>query len=167
MKLDCAFCHKGTDPREERPDMVPTRVNLTAPAGPEFTLRKMVNPSETCLRCHGAMPDPEIMGFDGPRHEVREDMGWPEAPNGYLSCHAESYQTVRHNVSYLNAETIEEIARAGSSDSCYGCHGGRSWYRIADPYPRTPWPDMDEEVPDWAQGRPTESDPDYVLPTPE
>lgn len=164
MNLECSFCHKGNDPREESPDMVPTRAALGAGSSPEFTLRKMVNPSETCLRCHGAMPDPEIMGLDGPWHEVRADMEYPEAPNGCLSCHAESFRTERHNVSYLNGETIERIAREGSSDTCYGCHGGRSWYRIAYPYPRNAWPDMDEEVPEWAAGRATASDPEYALP---
>lgn len=168
MNLSCSFCHKGTDPREESPDMVPTRANLTAPAVPEFTLRKVVNTTTTCLRCHGAMPEPEIMGLSGPWHEVREDMEWPEASNGCLSCHAESFRTVRHNVTYLKAETIEEQARQGSSDSCYGCHGGRAWYRIPYPYPRSPWPTMfEDEVPDWARGRPEGPDPDYALPAAE
>ena len=169
MNLDCVFCHKGNDPREESPDMVPTRAAFEAPPTPEFTLRKMVNPTETCLRCHGAMPDPEnIMALPGPWHEIREDMEWAEAPNGCMSCHAESYRTERHRVSYLNALNIEEYARAGSSDSCYGCHGGRAWYRVSYPYPRHAWPLMDDmvgrEVPDWALDRPTESDPDYALP---
>lgn len=164
MNLECSFCHTGNDPREESPDMVPTRATLSAGSSPEFTLRKMVNPSQTCLRCHGAMPDPEIMGLDGPWHEVRADWEYPEAPNGCLSCHAESFRTERHNVSYLNAETIERISREGSSDTCYGCHGGRSWYRIAYPYPRHAWPDMDEEVPDWATDRATASDLEFALP---
>lgn len=165
MNLECTFCHKGNDPREESPDMLPTRAAFNAGQDPEFTLRKMVNPSDTCLRCHGAMPDPEeIMGLSGPWHESREDFEYPEAPNGCLSCHAETFRTERHNVEYLNAETIEEIAREGSSDSCYGCHGGRAWYRISYPYPRHPWPDMDEETPEWAEGRSTQSDPEYALP---
>lgn len=169
MNLQCVFCHKGNDPREESPDMLPTRDAFSAGSSPEFTLRKMVNPSKTCLRCHGAMPDPEeIMGLGGPWHEVRADMEYAEAPNGCLSCHAESYRTNRHNVSYLNALNIEEYARAGSSDSCFGCHGGRAWYRVSYPYPRHSWPLMEDmvgsEVPEWAQGRPTESDPEYALP---
>ena len=142
------------------------RAALTAPASPEFTLRKMVNPSETCLRCHGDFPY-ETMALEGPWHEIRADMEWPEAPNGCLSCHAESFRTVRHQVNYLNAENIERIAREGTSDSCYGCHGGRSWYRISYPYPRHAWPDMDPETPDWAAGRPTASDPEYALPAAE
>ena len=168
MNLECNFCHKGNDPREESPDMVPTRAALSAGTSPEFTLRKMVNPSETCLRCHGAFPGPEeIMGLPGPWHEVRADFEYPEAPNGCLSCHAETFRSVRHNVSYLNAENIEKLAREGSSDSCYGCHGGRSWYRISYPYPRHAWPGMDEEVPAWAEGRPSASDPEYALPAAE
>ena len=44
-------------------------------------------------------------------------------------------------VSYLKPAAIEA---AGSRDAevCYGCHGGRAWYRISYPYPRTPWPDI-------------------------
>lgn len=164
MNLECNFCHKGNDPREESPDMVPTRVTLSSEPNPEFTLRKMVNPSETCLRCHGAFPDPEIMGLEADWPEARVDMEYPEAPNGCLSCHAESFRTVRHGVTYLNAENIEALARAGSSDTCYGCHGGRSWYRVTYPYPRHAWPDMDTEVPDWAAERTTASDPEYALP---
>ncbi|OYX43946.1 MAG: hypothetical protein B7Z02_07125 [Rhodobacterales bacterium 32-67-9] len=157
MKLECNFCHKGSDPREESPDMMPGREHFTAAASPEFTLRKMVNPSETCLLCHGAMPDPvNIMGLSGPWHEARQDLEYAEAPNGCLSCHAETFRTNRHQVNYLNAATIEDLARNGTSDTCYGCHGGRAWYRISYPYPRTPWPGMDAEtVPEWAADRPT------------
>lgn len=169
MNLECSFCHKGNDPREESPDMLHIRDAFTAPETPEFTLRKMINPSETCLLCHGAMPGPEeIMSLAGPWHEVREDMEWPEAPNGCLSCHAESFRTARHNVDYLKAHSIEEIARVGSSDTCYGCHGGRAWYRTSYPYARTPWPDMyEDEVPAWAEGRPTQSLEEYLLPEPQ
>lgn len=164
MNLECSFCHKGNDPREESPDMVRTRAAFSAPETPEFTLRKMVNPSETCLRCHGDFPY-EVMDLEGPWHEIREDMEWPEAPNGCMSCHAETFRTNRHAVSYLNAETIEKLAREGSSDTCYGCHGGRQWYRTAYPFPRHPWPGMDpDEVPEWAVDRPTASDPEYALP---
>lgn len=165
MNLECNFCHKGNDTREETPDMMSSRAAYSTPATPEFTLRKMVNPSETCLRCHGAMPDPvEIMGLDGPWHEVRGDIEYAEAPNGCMSCHAETFRTVRHGVDYLKAENIEKIGREGSSDSCYGCHGGRSWYRISYPYPRHDWPDMDTEVPTWAETRATQSDPEYAMP---
>ncbi len=163
MNLQCNFCHKGNDPREESPDMLPTRAAGTAPDVPEFTNRKMVNPSETCLLCHGAMPDPEnIMGLPGPWAQARLDIEDEETVNGCLTCH-ETIRTNRHNVSYLNALNIEKLARE-KSDTCFGCHGGRQWYQISYPYPRHPWPDMDTEVPDWAQGRPTSSKPEYQLP---
>lgn len=167
MNLQCNFCHRGNDPREESPDMMPLRAAFSAdPATPEFTLRKMVNPSETCLLCHGAMPDPEnIMGLGGPWPEIRADMedqssDDPTLANGCLSCHQELFRTNRHNVTYLKAAGIEDLAQAGS-DTCYGCHGGRAWYRISYPYPRHPWPGMDPEVPEWAAERPTASDPRF------
>lgn len=164
MNLECTFCHKGNDPREESPDMIPGRTAFSAAATPEFTLRKMVNPSTTCLLCHGAMPDPvEIMGLEGPWHEIRADFEDEETLNGCLTCHGEyGFRTNRHNVSYLNAANIEDLATA-SSDTCYGCHGGRQWYRISYPYPRHPWEDMDEETPEWALTRSPESDPKYQL----
>ena len=163
MNLDCVFCHQGNDPREETPDMMPGRAASTTPATPEFTLRKQINPSTTCLRCHGAMPDPvEIMGLGGPWHEVRGDMEDEETPNGCLTCHEDLFRTVRHGVTYLNAASIEEAAKS-SSDLCYGCHGGRAWYRISYPYPRSHWPDMDPEVPEWAVDRPTQSEEAYRI----
>ncbi|WP_052171823.1 c-type cytochrome [Paracoccus sanguinis] len=170
MKLTCNFCHKGNDPREESPDMMPGRHAFSSPVQPEFTNRKMVNPSETCLRCHGQMPDPvNIMGLGGPWPEVRADMEDPTSDdptlaNGCLSCHAETFRTNRHNVTYLNAASIEDLAQAGS-DTCYGCHGGRAWFRTSYPYPRTAWPGMDTEtVPDWALGRQTRSDVAWRMP---
>ncbi len=154
MNLQCNFCHQGNDPREEAP--------AADVAGPSpFTLRKVVNTSETCLLCHGSFPWQIMAGLEGPWHEVRELFEDEEfAPNGCLVCHEELFRTVRHQVSYLNAQAIEEMAKE-KPDSCYGCHGGRAWYRVAYPYPRHPWPDMPEDVPDWAVGRPTESDPRY------
>ncbi len=164
MNLSCNFCHKGNDPREESADVLST-VIASQPAGAKspFTLRKMVDPTDTCLRCHGAMPDPEnIMGLSGDWHQSRGDFEDEETPNGCLSCHEETFRTVRHRVTYLKAASIEEAARA-SSDVCYGCHGGRKWYRISYPYARNPWPDMDEETPEWAIGRPTRSELEYLL----
>jgi nitrate/TMAO reductase-like tetraheme cytochrome c subunit len=143
--------------------MMPGRAAFSAEASPEFTLRKMVNPSETCLLCHGAYPAAN-MGLEGSWHDLRVDMETAEAPNGCLSCHAETFRTNRHQVNYLNAATIEDIARNGTSDSCFGCHGGRQWYRISYPYARTPWPGMDTEtVPDWAVDRPTASKPEHQI----
>lgn len=162
MNLECSFCHKGNDPREETPDMVVGRDAHTASATPEFTLRKMVNPSTTCLMCHGAFPS-EVMGLEGPWHKLREDLETEPGTNGCLSCHGETFRTNRHLVDFLNAGNIEALARVGSSDSCHGCHGGRKWYRNSFPYPRNPWPGMDAEVPDWAAGRPTASDPAHAF----
>jgi hypothetical protein len=68
----------------------------------------------------------------------------------------------RHKVSYLKAKSIEDVAKL-SSDVCYGCHGGRAWYRISYPYPRHAWPGMDPAVPEWAKNRPAESDARYSL----
>jgi hypothetical protein len=47
---------------------------------------------------------------------------------------------------------------------CYGCHGGRQWYRISFPYPRHSWAGMPEETPDWAKNRPTESEARFRIP---
>lgn len=159
MQLSCTFCHQGNDPREESPG--PHVAGAEAGA---FTLRKMVNPKTTCLRCHGQY-DYEIMST-GPWHEFRADLEDEETPNGCLTCHEETYRTVRHQVTYLKPKAIEEAAKS-SSDVCYGCHGGRSWYRVSYPYPRHPWPDMDEEVPEWAQGRPTQSEERFRKPKAE
>ena len=165
MNLKCSFCHQGNDPREESPTMTVAPADMTSNNGQEpFTNRKMVNPSETCLRCHGPMPDPvNIMGLPGPWHEARVDLENADTPNGCLTCHGELFRLNRHKVSYLNAATIEDLAKE-SSDVCFGCHGGRSWYRISYPYPRHAWPGMDTSTtPDWAKDRPTESDPRYAI----
>jgi nitrate/TMAO reductase-like tetraheme cytochrome c subunit len=133
------------------------------PSGaPPFTLRKTVNPSQTCLLCHGKHPA-ENMGLSGTWPELRADLESPEQPNGCLTCHSD-IRTNRHNVSYLNATGIEKAAKEGS-DVCFGCHGGRQWYRIAYPYPRHPWPGAPDETPDWAKDRPVHSDPRFELPT--
>ncbi|MCB1399481.1 MAG: hypothetical protein KDJ82_05990, partial [Rhodobacteraceae bacterium] len=47
MDLKCTFCHRGNDPREESPDMMPLRAAFSAGPQPEFTNRKMVNPETT------------------------------------------------------------------------------------------------------------------------
>ena len=164
MDLKCNFCHQGHDPREESPGSSATTPGTETDA---FTLRKVVNPSQRCLLCHGKFSY-EIMALEGPWPKVRGDLEDPETPelrNGCLTCHSKEggFRTVRHQVSYLKADAIERLAQEGSSDVCYGCHGGRSWYRISYPYPRHPWPDMDPDVPEWAKDRPTESDPRYAL----
>ncbi len=148
MNLQCNTCHEGHGPREEAP-IPPTK----EAAG--FTLRKAVNPETTCAKCHGRH-NYEIMGLTGPWSETRESMG-----NSCLTCHV-AIRTNRHQVTYLNAEEIEK-ASENNSDICYGCHGGRQWYRITYPYPRHPWPGQAAEVPDWAKDRPTESEPRFRL----
>jgi nitrate/TMAO reductase-like tetraheme cytochrome c subunit len=147
MNMQCTTCHQGNDPREEAP------IWEEAKEG-DFALRKMVNP-DTCLMCHGEFGYP-IMGLPGPWTEVGETMG-----NSCLTCHA-AIRTNRHQVNYLKPEAIEQ---AGSKDAdvCYGCHGGRAWYRIGYPYPRHKWPGMAEEIPGWAKGRPSESDRRFLV----
>ena len=164
MNLPCNFCHQGSNPREEAP-VPPTNANTSANAG--HTLRKQTNPETTCLLCHGQFPWQNMEGLSGPWHEVRGDLESADAPNGCLSCHSPEggFRTERHKVTYLKAEAIEQAATE-NADTCYGCHGGRAWYRISFPYPRHAWPGMPEETPDWAKGRPTSSDPRYALPKP-
>lgn len=152
MNLQCNTCHQGHDPREEAPGSSADLGQDTT----DITLRKQVNPETVCLKCHGQMPANEIMGLPGPWPEVKDTF-----QDSCLVCH-ESFRTNRHNVSYLNAEAIEAMAKEKGSDVCYGCHGGRAWYRIAYPYPRNPWPGMAPEVPDWAKDRPTHSEPRFA-----
>jgi len=148
MNLQCNFCHQGNNPREEAP--VPPTSEQQG-----HNLRKMVNPETTCLKCHGEF-NYQVMNLPGPWHEIRDQMG-----NDCLTCHA-AFRTVRHQVNYLNAQNIEIMGKA-NSDTCYGCHGGRSWYRIAYPYPRNPWPGMSPATPDWAKDRPAESETRFRL----
>ncbi len=154
MNLTCNTCHQGHDPREEAQGASATSASQ---ADTGFTLRKQVNPETTCLKCHGQMPAKEIMGLPGPWPQVRDQF-----QNDCLLCHA-AFRTNRHQVSYLNAEAIEAAAKAGAAtknggDVCYGCHGGRPWYRIAYPYARNPWPGMPEVTPEWARLRPRHSE---------
>ncbi len=142
MDMKCTTCHQGNDPREEAPNP-PT----SGDAG--FTLRKMVDP-QTCLMCHGQFGY-EIMGLPGPWHETSEMFN-----DSCLACHS-AIRTNRHQVNYLKAEAIEEAGQT-SSDVCFGCHGGRAWYRNSYPYPRNKWPGMSESVPDWAKDRPSVSE---------
>ena len=142
MRMKCTTCHEGNDLREETS-------NGHADAQEGLTLRKMVNP-ETCLMCHGQFNYEVMTGLPGPWTE-----SGPIFQNNCTVCHV-AFRTNRHNVNFLNAEEIE-IAGKESGDSCYGCHGGRSWYRINYPYPRHEWPGMLPDTPDWAKDRPTES----------
>ncbi|MEA3411548.1 MAG: hypothetical protein U9R74_08410 [Pseudomonadota bacterium] len=141
MDLKCNTCHQGNDPREET-------ANSNATGDSSLTQRKMVDPN-TCLMCHGQFPA-QVMNLPGPWHEVSKNFG-----DSCLGCHA-AIRTERHNVNFLKPTGIEQAALE-TNDVCYGCHGGRSWYRISYPYPRHPWPGMAELVPDWAKARPSES----------
>lgn len=141
MQMKCITCHQGNGPRDEAP--LPSQA-----ADPGFTLRKAVDP-KICLMCHGQFPY-QNMGLPGPWAESGSMVG-----NNCLTCHA-SIRTHRHQVNFLKADAIEARAKE-SSDVCYGCHGGRAWYRISFPYPRHPWPGMPQTTPDWAKDRPTES----------
>lgn len=148
MDMKCNTCHQGSDSREEAP--VPPDIQQT-----RFTLRKQVNP-QICLSCHGAFPDYKVMGLPSHWNESREMF-----QNNCLLCHAGIRKT-RHQVNYLKPDAIEEAGKK-DSDVCYGCHGGRQWYRISYPYPRHAWEGMAKEIPEWAKDRPTESEPRFRL----
>lgn len=158
MNLQCNFCHQGSNPRDEAP-VPPTLTN----AG--YTLRKQVNPETTCLLCHGQFPWKNMEGLNAAWPTERETYETEPGANGCLSCHNKDagFRTNRHQVTYLKADAIEAAAET-NSDTCFGCHGGRSWYRISYAYPRHPWPGMPEETPEWAKGRSTASDPRYAIP---
>jgi hypothetical protein len=141
MNLQCTTCHQGNDPREEAS-------GSAADTQEGLVLRKQVDP-KVCLMCHGRF-NHEVMNLPGPWHEHGEMFG-----NSCTGCHA-ALRTHRHQVNFLDADAIEAAGQR-SADACYDCHGGRSWYRIAYPYPRNAWPGMPETVPEWASDRPTES----------
>ena len=144
--MSCTTCHQGNDPREETgTGSADGQLNLT--------MRKMVNP-QVCLMCHGQFPY-QNMGIPGPWHQVGSTF-----QNNCLMCHS-AIRTVRHNVNFLKAADIEKEG-AANSDSCYGCHGGRAWYRTSFPYARHPWPGA-TPAPDWAKNRPTESDLRFLI----
>lgn len=145
MQLRCTTCHQGHDPRDENPGSSATSQQVGG-----FSLRKVVVPEQTCLKCHGQM-NHTIMGLPQPWAESKDMF-----QSNCLLCHA-AIRTTRHEVNYLNATAIEEAGKK-SGDSCYSCHGGRAWYRIPFPYARNPWPGMATDVPDWAKDRPTRSE---------
>ncbi len=165
MDLKCSTCHTGHDPREEsmaRPRVEKQDGKWTAiPVETTFRLRKQVNPETTCLMCHGKFPF-ENMSLPDEWSKIRTDMENEDAKNGCLTCHAEQTRTNRHQVTYLKAANIEKLAK-DDSDVCYGCHGGRAWYRLSFPYPRHDWPDMPADVPDWATDRPKQSEARFRL----
>ena len=71
MRLRCNFCHQGHDPREEAPGSSATAAAAGSNAG--FTLRKVVNPEQNCLLCHGSFNYEVMEGVEGPWHQVRQD----------------------------------------------------------------------------------------------
>ena len=141
MDLKCNTCHQGNDPREET-------ANSSATGDSTLIQRKHVDP-QICLMCHGRFPS-EIMGIPG---------SWPDNAQLFadncLTCHA-AIRSNRHQVNFLKPKAIEEAGQK-NSDVCYGCHGGRAWYRISFPYARHTWPGAGSDVPEWAKNRPTES----------
>lgn len=151
MDMKCTTCHQGNDPREEA-IIPPDHDNKN------LTLRKSVNPG-ICLMCHGSNPY-QMMGLPSPWSESRSMF-----QDNCLLCHV-SIRMTRHQVNFLKADAIEEAAK-NDSDVCYGCHGGRQWYRIPFPYPRHAWSGMAKDVPDWAKDRPTESEPRFQIKTPK
>jgi len=145
MALKCTTCHQGNDPREEAS-------GSAVDTQPGLTLRKMVDPN-VCLMCHAPYNYP-VMNMPGPWAEQRETF------QTCMACHA-AFRTNRHQVNFLKPEAIEKAGNE-NADSCYGCHGGRAWYRIHYPYPRHDWDGMPPEVPDWAKDRPKQSDPRFL-----
>lgn len=146
MQLSCNTCHQGNDPRDET-------ANSSADGQPHLIQRKHVDP-DTCLMCHGQF-NYAVMGVPGKWSEHGKLFG-----DNCMTCH-QAIRTRRHEVDFLKPEAIEEAGRQ-SSDACYGCHGGRAWYRIHYPYARNTWPGAGELVPDWAKDRPTRSDPRFT-----
>ena len=144
MTLRCNTCHQGHDPRDEAPGTSASNQDQTQP------LRKSVSAEDVCLKCHGKM-NWQVMGLPQPWELSRATF-----QNNCTLCHV-AIRTTRHQVNYLNAKAIEE-AGARNSDTCFGCHGGRPWYRLTYPYPRNAWPGMSATVPDWARNRPTTSE---------
>jgi hypothetical protein len=146
MDLRCNTCHQGNDPREETADS-------SATGQSDLIQRKHVDP-DICLMCHGEF-NYQVMGVPGSWAEHGQLFG-----DNCLTCHA-AIRTNRHQVNFLKPAAIEEAA-AKSKDACYGCHGGRAWYRIPYPYPRHGWPGDGGVVPDWAKDRPTSSNPRFT-----
>ncbi len=143
MDLKCNTCHQGHDPGVELSYLVQS-------GQVKQKIRKLVDP-DICLMCHGKFDAKTMPGLAGDWVQVRDTY-----KNDCLVCH-ELFRTNRHQVNYLNPDAIEKAGEK-SGDSCYGCHGGRAWYRTSYPYPRHKWPGMSLLEPDWAKKRPTESD---------
>ena len=125
MQLHCTTCHQGNDPRDET-----SGTSATAQTG--LTMRKMVDPW-VCAMCHGQFNYTK-MGIPGPWLDNSAIFG-----DSCLTCHA-AIRTERHKgIGFLKADAIETEGKA-NSDVCYGCHGGRAWYRTVFPYTDKVWP---------------------------
>jgi len=130
VSLKCNFCHRGNDPREEAPG---SHAENVKDAG--YTLRKMVDPEKTCLRCHGKFPFEFMEGLEDDWSKIRQDFEDEETKNGCLAaCHGETFRTVRHQVTYLKPKNIEKLAKMK---------------------------DVVPETPEWAKNRPTQSEARY------
>lgn len=147
MQLRCNTCHQGNDPREET-------ANSSATGQSHLIQRKHVDP-DVCLMCHGKF-NYQVMGIPGDWTEHGKIFG-----DNCMTCHV-AIRTTRHQVNYLKPEAIEKVGKE-NSDACFGCHGGRAWYRINYPYPRHSWPTDGGVVPEWAKERPTSSDPRFAI----
>ena len=148
MQLKCNTCHQGHNGNKEVSSA--SHEYYSQPA-----MTKEVDP-EICLMCHGAFDYQIMLGMAKPWEESRDVFN-----NDCTVCHT-LFRTNAHNVNYLNKEAIEQ-AGVQDGEVCYGCHGGRSWYRIAYPYARNPWPGMPLDVPDWAKERATASQPRFLV----
>jgi len=148
MDLKCNTCHQGNDPREET-------ANSHATGSSDLIQRKQVDPN-ICLMCHG-QHNASIMGV--PPGDWR--VSGAAFQFNCMLCHA-GIRTNRHQVNFLKADAIEAAAQK-DPDVCFGCHGGRAWYRIAYPYPRHTWPSAGATVPEWAKDRPTESEARFLV----
>lgn len=143
MDLKCNTCHQGNDPREET-------ANSSADGNPDLTQRKHVDP-KICVMCHG-QHNAAIMGVPpGDWRETGKIFNF-----NCLTCHS-AIRTTRHQVNFLKPDAIEKAGQE-NPDVCFGCHGGRAWYRTAYPYPRNSWPGGGDVAPDWAKNRPTRSE---------
>ncbi len=149
MDLRCNTCHQGNDPREET-------AHSSATGQSDLIQRKQVDP-DICLMCHGGFNN-TVMGVPGSWVEHGGLFG-----NSCLTCHA-AIRTNRHQVNFLRPDAIEQAAKQ-TTDVCYGCHGGRAWYRLNYPYPRHSWPGDGGVTPDWAKDRPTHSNPRFAVTT--
>jgi len=148
MDLKCNTCHQGHNGNKEVTSNVHDRYQQPA-------LAKKVDP-EICLLCHGEFNYKIMLGMAKPWEESRDVF-----KNDCMVCHS-LFRTNMHNVNYLKKEAIERQGKA-NGEVCFGCHGGRSWYRIAYPYPRNPWPGMASVMPDWAKDRPIKSQSRFLL----